>query len=293
MRFAGHETFPIRTGWLSKGLRLLGRAGGGAFDRPDLADELGVGRNMAKSIRFWLDVLGLAGRRGKGDPLEPTPLGKLVCDRDPYFQHTATWWVLHVNLVTHRDVAVAWRWFFNDFAPERFDRLTCSEELVAALERQGQRLPSRETVAREVACLLQSYATPVPAEQEDPEDAADCPLRQLGLLSCHRDTGAYDRRFAARWVPPELLGYVLARRSGAGHGGTVELPFADSLVAAEGPGRVLGLNAEGLAALVSRAAEALGPEQVRFFLLGGERMIAVANRSPGAWLASYYDRVGV
>jgi hypothetical protein len=53
MRFGGHETFAIREGWLHKGLRLLA-------DEPHLladdhaADWLGVGRNMAKSIRHWL-----------------------------------------------------------------------------------------------------------------------------------------------------------------------------------------------------------------------------------------------
>ena len=59
MRFSGHETFPVRDGWLHKGLKLL-------IDAPDVlhdkyaADHLGVGNNMAKSIRHWLLATGLA-----------------------------------------------------------------------------------------------------------------------------------------------------------------------------------------------------------------------------------------
>ena len=49
MRFGGHQTFAIREGWLYKGLRLAiedpDRLG-----EPDLADWMGVGKNMAKSI---------------------------------------------------------------------------------------------------------------------------------------------------------------------------------------------------------------------------------------------------
>ena len=66
MKFSGHETFAIREGWLHKGLKLL-------IEEPELlydeyvADFLGVGKNMSRSIRHWLEVTGLAEREaGKG-----------------------------------------------------------------------------------------------------------------------------------------------------------------------------------------------------------------------------------
>lgn len=291
MRFGGHETFPVRTGWLSKGLRLLQQDGGRSFDRPDVADELGVGRNMAKSIRHWLYVTGLALRAKRNEPLNPSELGELVLDRDPYFQHMATWWALHVNVATQPEAAVAWRWFFNDFTRERFDRMACSDEFVRALERIGGRLPSHRTVARDIACLLQSYSTPIPREQEDPENATDCPFRQLGLLVHHRDTGYIERRFGERSVPPDLLGYVLARMLGEDQRDVIEIPFADALVARRGPGRIFALDADGLAALVDAAEHTFGKKVAGSYLLGGERMITIVWRSPISWLVDYYDRV--
>src|SRR5688500_9978746 len=103
MRFGGHETFPIREGWLHKGLRLL-------VERPhelageEAADSLGVGRNMAKSIRHWLQATGLAvvaprGEVATGIPLAPSSLGRVVYAADPYFLDAGTYWALHVNLV--------------------------------------------------------------------------------------------------------------------------------------------------------------------------------------------------
>jgi len=89
MRFGGHETFPIREGWLNKGLRLL-------IDEPEklvdeyYADWLGVGRNMGKSIKHWLVATGLATpisttRSTKKSRLQETELGKLISKYDPYF----------------------------------------------------------------------------------------------------------------------------------------------------------------------------------------------------------------
>ena len=72
MKFSGHETFAIREGWLHKGLKLL-------IEEPELlydeyvADFLGVGKNMSRSIRHWLEVTGLAEReagKGRQTPVE-------------------------------------------------------------------------------------------------------------------------------------------------------------------------------------------------------------------------------
>jgi hypothetical protein len=59
-RFSGHESFACRYAWLPKAYREL------ATDPDALADEdramvrLGVGKNMVRSIRFWVEVMGVA-----------------------------------------------------------------------------------------------------------------------------------------------------------------------------------------------------------------------------------------
>jgi hypothetical protein len=203
---------------------------------------------------------------------------------------SATWWALHVVLVTQAQGALAWRWFFNEFDRERFHRSTCMDELSRRLERTVERLPSTSTLGRDVSCLLHSYALPLPATAGDPEDATDCPFRRLGLVVEHRDTGIFERRFTTRSLPPELLGFVLARWLPEGSGEHVELPFTRALAEAGGPGRVLALDSHGLMGLAD-VAERQSAGAVRTYLLGAERMIRVHRQPAEAWLEACYDRV--
>ena len=290
MRFGGHETFTIRPGWLSKGLRHVEAEPAAPFDALEVIDALGVGRNMGRSIWHWLQVTGLAERQREQIAL--TGLGRLIGERDPFLQHAASWWAIHVTLVTQPDAALAWSWFFGEFDRNRFDRLACVDELLRALQRRGERLPSVRTLSRDVACLLQSYASALPPEPDDPEVATDCPLRRLGLLVLHRDTGIYERRFEVRPVPPEILGMTLCRMRRDETGERIEVPFSDALILPGGPGRVLALDADGMSELIEGAEAVLGFARIRSALHGAERMIDVERLLPAAWLEAYYDRVG-
>ena len=102
MRFGGHQTFAIRDGWLFKGLRLVVEDPARLGD-PDLADWLGVGKNMAKAIHHWLLATGLAEKDvtqgSRTRILRPTDLGKQVWKRDRYFLLPGTWWAIHVRLI--------------------------------------------------------------------------------------------------------------------------------------------------------------------------------------------------
>ena len=83
MRFGGHETFTIRRGWLSKGLRHVEAEPAAPFDMLQVIDALGIGRNMGRSIWHWLQVTGLAERQG--DQMAMTGLGRLISEHDPSF----------------------------------------------------------------------------------------------------------------------------------------------------------------------------------------------------------------
>lgn len=100
MKFGGHETFAIREGWLHKGLHLLQKDPALILNEY-ASDELGVGKNMAKSIRYWLRVTGLSEEKGPSKQKTPvlTDFGRLVLEKDPYFNLPGTWWALHINLV--------------------------------------------------------------------------------------------------------------------------------------------------------------------------------------------------
>ena len=95
MKLGGHETFAPRPGWLTKGLLHLETGQSGTFSTPQIADELGVGRNMAKSIGWWLHTMGLAERSRQAGPLDLSDLGQLIAEHDPFMSSLGTWWLIH------------------------------------------------------------------------------------------------------------------------------------------------------------------------------------------------------
>src|SRR3989344_1181572 len=110
---ARHETFHFRDGWLLKGLNAI-RSDPIALSSPDIHHELGVGKNMAASIRYWVQAVGLAeqvGPRVSGrSPLSWTPLAEFVVSRDQFLEDIATLWLLHLELASNARGATFWYW---------------------------------------------------------------------------------------------------------------------------------------------------------------------------------------
>jgi len=72
MRFTGekaafgrHETFALRYGWITKGMQAL-VGSYSVFDAEDATVQLGVGKNMVASIRYWLQAARLIERTREG-----------------------------------------------------------------------------------------------------------------------------------------------------------------------------------------------------------------------------------
>ena len=294
MRFGGHETFAIREGWLHKGLSLL-------IEQPDrlvdvyAADWLGVGRNMAKAIRHWLLATGLATpviapKTSRQVHLKATELGLLIHDYDPYFSEIGTWWTMHINLLHAPAYAAAWVWFFNSFNLNRFERAVCIEGLHRHLQLTERRLPTLKTLHRDVACLLQTYARPIPPAHEDPEEARECPLVELGLLSYFRTTGHYQLHQGPKDIPPHVFGYAFATAfadSGA-DADALEVPLHDAIRHPGGPGKVFALTSEALFDVALRAESEAPRGDIEIAGLASERVIRARQKPPLEWLRDYY-----
>ena len=297
MRFCGHETFSIREGWLYKGLAML-RNDPERLGDEFVADYLGVGRNMAKSIRHWLFATGLAERSPaagvKGRMiLTPTDLGTLVGEKDPHFLEIGTWWALHVNLVNNKEHATSWAWFFNNFNLERFERTIAVENLRRHVQLLRQTMPSIKTLERDIACMLSSYARTIPQDNTDPEEQRDCPFRELGLLSYFKSSGYYQLHQGVKAIPPELFGYAMsvafrdAREGNASTGITIHNATRQD----GGPGRSFALTGESLFEVALRAEAEIGGKAIWIDGLAGSRVVRVSQKPPIQWLKEYYSSV--
>ena len=67
MKFRAHDTFFIRKGWLSKGMKYV-HAKDDVFisKNENPMDVLGIGANMVKALRYWLQAVGLTEEPSSG-----------------------------------------------------------------------------------------------------------------------------------------------------------------------------------------------------------------------------------
>ena len=252
MRFGGHQTFYVREGWLAKGLALL-LDDASAFDDPFVADQLGVGRNMAKSIEHWLLATELATkaerqRRPDRPRLKATELGKIIAKHDPWFLDPGTWWFLHINLVRSPAHAATWHWFFNHYASSRFERATVVAQLEQHERQRSQRVSSPKTLERDVSCFLGSYAVEVPYRRKDPEEEIDCPFQELRIIRHFRASGYYELNRRRKSISPQVLLYALQAPGLTfdARTGIVDVTLHDLHRMEGGPAQVLALSADAL-----------------------------------------------
>ena len=120
MKFRAHDTFYIRKGWLSKGMKYV-------QSKPDVfiakdenpMDVFGIGANMVKALRYWLQAVGLTTELTKGKRIQSfTPLGASVFLHDRYIEELGTLYLLHYKLVSNKEEATAWYYFLmNSICP--------------------------------------------------------------------------------------------------------------------------------------------------------------------------------
>jgi hypothetical protein len=94
--FSGHDSFQCRLLWLKKGFDYVQE--GKSFNDEDAVVQLGVGKNMVSSIRFWLKAFNVIDNKDI-----PTVFGKRLFDDetgyDPFLEDEASLWLLHYQLV--------------------------------------------------------------------------------------------------------------------------------------------------------------------------------------------------
>ena len=293
MKLGGHDTFYPRPGWLTKGLLYLTEGNHGVFSTAETADALGVGKNMAKSIGWWLNATGLAQRLRPSAPLELSDFGQVVAERDPFMEHLGTWWLVHVSAQVSQ-TGTSLPWFFAPSRPPRFDRSSLVKDLSEELARdKGQAVPIK-SVQREVSTILKTFAVPIPRPAVDPEDNLGSPFHRLHLLRHVRATDRFERAEPTP-APPEALAALLSVLAAGSpprnvNAGTTlsSAATSDSLKQA---GAILGYNREALLQLAENGAEEIGKKRMHVQFHAAERVIIVKWAKIADWAKIFYNRV--
>ena len=158
--FSGHETFHCKNLWLKKGYDFVKK---GRKFTDEACIELGVGRNMVSSIRFWLKAFGIIDIKNE----KTTKIADFLFDEekgnDKYLENEASLWLLHYLLVVNNYSSI-YSIIFNDFRklkPE-FDKTNLStyiDELNPSI--------NHNTLSKDFSVFLRTYHSKNSKDKED------------------------------------------------------------------------------------------------------------------------------
>lgn len=177
VKLKGHESFSIREGWLTKGLFEV-KNNSKLFSRKDLNDLLGIGTNMVKSLKFWLQVSGLIEESKKNEYIL-SKLGELIYKYDPYLEDNFSLYFIHINIVTNVERALIWNLFFNKCNINSFSKKDLQEQIQYILDSENLEY-NEKILTDELSVLIKTYL--IDENNDTPENNFSCPLSDLKLI---------------------------------------------------------------------------------------------------------------
>ncbi|MCR0176114.1 DUF4007 family protein [[Clostridium] innocuum] len=246
MKFRAHDTFFIRKGWLSKGMKYVQQKPDVFVDREENPmDVLGIGSNMVKALRYWLQVVGLTSEPNSGKRNQTfTELGNMVFNYDRYIEEIGTLQLLHYKLASNRSEATAWYYFFNEFSMSEFTK----EDFVTMLQNYVMMSDEDISVAirslnDDFLCIVNTYLPRYKSNPNkvSPENNIDCPFGELGFIDIlNKDKKIYKKSIPlANSLNPWIVLAIITEQSN----GNEEISLNELLTARCNIGKVFNLDA--------------------------------------------------
>jgi len=220
-RFSGHETFPFRYPWLPKACIGIINAPAVFVDEDAAMVEFGVGKNMVRAMRFWVEAAGLA-EPADARNLKPTPIGNLFFGTnglDRYLEDIQTLWLLHWNISTHvENPLFAWEFLLNRWQETEIAEGPVLKAFAQESERLVHKQLSSVTLHQHFEIFIHTYLPTRGKKGEIADDNLDCPLTELELLAVvgerdvggkHREPVYAFRREEKSSIGPELFAWAV------------------------------------------------------------------------------------
>ncbi len=295
-QLSGHETFPLRYGWLKKAFDAVRATEAQAHSKSVFSDEaaiarFGVGKNMVSSMRHWATAAGVIEDAGR-DRIITTALGRLLFDTgglDPYMEDPATSWLVHWHLCG-RPNKTTWFWAFNHHPTPFFERETLVTAVKQLAEARAWAKASTATIRRDVTCFVRTYVAQRLPRRAGQEDALESPLTELGLM---RSTGQRDGfrfvRGPKRSLGPGVFCYAVTDFWTQFSPRAQTLSFEALAHAPGSPGRVFLLDENDVVDLLAEL-ENVGRGLYAWSETAGLKQL-IRNRKPGT--GSALDFIGL
>lgn len=205
-KFSGHQTFVARYGWLEKGYRFA--SDGKSFTNPEAIVELGVGKNMVDSIRYWIELSGITSS-GK-----TSEFGKNLLDSrsgwDPFLEDNNSYWLLHWMLNTHPHYIHAGMVLFSYLRKPEFDKRQTLDSVIRLLDSKNIKSPSENIIYKDIDCYLRLYAGTRKAHNLKEEELLGSPFQELNLIQMVNDSDLYSFNIGNKInLAPEIIAYAI------------------------------------------------------------------------------------
>ena len=259
LTFSGHDSFPCRQYWLKKGFDF--KKANKNFNSPDAVVDLGVGKNMVSSIRYWLrafDVLD--------DKDEITLLGEnLLNDNgwDPFLEDEASLWILHYQLC-QKGYASIFQLIFNELRIKKPE--FTKEQFYSFIESEKGEYNAR-TLRDDFSVFTRTFLNDL---SKDIEDGYSGFLSELNLVHEKKDKSIYQGKEKTRTfyqvvnadrpeIPSHVIFFFILSNPEYGE----SISFDSLYLNSNSVGRIFALNKDGLVKHLQRITE-LFPELVFF-----------------------------
>ncbi|HBC3543671.1 TPA: DUF4007 family protein [Vibrio parahaemolyticus] len=307
LKFSGHQTFPIRYGWIYKIIQevVKGESLSSKSNIEQQMQSMGMGKNMVLSVRHWIRALNLVVCiDSKEQIFQLTPLAEqLFTDKnghtayDEYLDKIGTTWLLHWLLQSIEPTKAelnASRFLFNYFNGIKVKKDSLATEIKDALANHEKEL-TEATLNKDIDCLLQMYAHKSLQANKVNEDSFASPFTELGLLK-QEDAKSYIAELNRRpSLPVEIFTFALIDYMQKKHKGSkVNTLSFDALLNDVGsPGRVFRLSSAGLSDKLDQV-ETLTEGKIAWTDTQGLRQVqhsfsSIDNIDPSQYLKHYYQ----
>ena len=256
--FSGHETFPLRYGWVQKAYRAVSEAPSAkeavhVFRDPVSIARFGVGRNMVGAIRHWATAAGILEETTEG--LATTWLGDMLFGNeatDPYLEEDASLWLLHWYLVARPRLTSAY-WLFNEFRGGDFVRQDIVAPLLKLAQERGWNRVASTTVDRDLQCLLRTYIG-----GRGSSEAGESILAELGLIRPMDKQRSRLSRGRRPNLPNSIFLYCFNEFWDNFASGQATMSYENAAYAPGSPGRVFLLDEDDIVERLEQLEEISG-----------------------------------
>lgn len=290
--FSGHESFICKQFWLKKTYDFA--KSGKSFNDDTAVVDLGVGKNMVASLRYWGKAFGILEEND-----QPTAIAEYIFGskgQDLYLEDFATIWLLHYQLLKVNRFSIAYL-LFNELRKERVE--FTKDQLVNYMMRKAKEYETNtdnlNTIERDANVLIRMYSKPQKGDAVDVEDDFTGILIDLNLMKRFKQRNLDNK--LEEWykiesedrvdLPCEIVLFAILDNYG---NEPKTITFRELLIGPNSPGVVFSLNPDGLYHQLSAISQQYNKQVVYTETAGNEVLQIKTTLNKHNILNDYYNR---